>query len=406
MPKPNKSNLAAITLFTVACSAGMADEVDDGLEGSGASGGADAGNGGATSAQSTNAAFMQGVGGSQQGCDTTPDADLDADGWTFAGGDCNDCDPNVNPGAIEVIVDPGMGTGGGGGGDMAPADENCNGEIDELPAACDAGIMMTTADPMDGARAIELCQVAVGMNDWGVIAANWVRANGTPATVSYHVGVLTDFGPNVTTRQGENMLAISSGAARDTTDPGFCAHSCSLIGPGVAPAGFPQDVMGCAGDTEINDDIGLELTMRAPTNATGYRFDFRFYSNEYPEWVCTSFNDQFIALVNPAPPGSVNGNICFDSMSNPVSVNVAFFDVCQGCALGITELAGTDFTPDDGGTSWLQTTAPITGGEEFTIRFAIWDTGDTAWDSTTLIDNFQWIANGGTVAVGTNPVPE
>ncbi|MBP7292348.1 MAG: hypothetical protein KBB21_37315, partial [Nannocystaceae bacterium] len=117
------------------------------------------------------------------------------------------------------------------------------------------------------------------------------------------------------------------------------------------------------------------------------------------------FNDQYIALVDPAPMGSINGNISFDSMSNPVSVNIAFFDVCSGCALGTGELAGTGFdTWDDAGaTSWLVTTAPVDGGDEFTIRFAIWDTGDSAWDSTVLLDNFRWLAGGGEVDVGTEP---
>ena len=74
--------------------------------------------------------------------------------------------------------------------------------------------------------------------------------------------------------------------------------------------------------------------------------------------------------------------------------------------LGTQELAGTGFDvwDDAGATGWLVTQAPVEPGEEFSIRFAIWDTGDQAWDSTVLIDNFQWIANAGTVTVGTEPV--
>ena len=54
---------------------------------------------------------------------------------------------------------------------------------------------------------------------------------------------------------------------------------------------------------------------------------------------------------------------------------------------GIAELQGTGFAEwgDAGATSWLQTTAPVTGGDEFMIRFAIWDTGDMALDSTALM---------------------
>jgi hypothetical protein len=229
------------------------------------------------------------------------------------------------------------------------------------------------------------------------------------------------------------MVIISSGYGRRPSDAGSCGtQTCMTSGAGSAPAGFPQDVPNCTGSTSINDDVGLDLKVRAPKNATGYKYFFKFHSFEFPEWVCTSYNDQFIALVNPAPAGSINGNISFDSGNNPVSVNVAFFDVCDPsgklnyaslcfsgcpptpnpyCPAGAGELSGTGFDSwapagDAGGTTWLQTQAPITGGDEFTIRFAIWDTGDSALDSTAVIDGFQWIANGGTVAVGTDPVED
>jgi hypothetical protein len=45
--------------------------------------------------------------------------------------------------------------------------------------------------------------------------------------------------------------------------------------------------------------------------------------------VCSSYNDQFIALVNPPPDGSIFGNISFDANANLVSVNIAYFDVCD-----------------------------------------------------------------------------
>src|SRR5262249_29441428 len=154
-----------------------------------------------------------------------------------------------------------------------------------------------------------------------------------------------------------------------------------------------------------------------PTNATGYSFSFKFYSMEYPYWVCNAYNDQFIALVSPPPQGSIKGNISFDSLHNPVSVNLGFFDVCnpneQGlyaydcnnsmlahigncpappspyCPSGVAALASTGFDALDvsyggaGATSWLTSQAPITGGDLVTIRFALWDTGDNQFDSTT-----------------------
>ena len=341
--------------------------------------------------------------GGEVDCMANPAMDEDGDGWTGNQGDCNDCDADVNPGAIEVVVTTPDDTGQ----IPAPADENCDGLVDNLMPSCDGGLALDDDDPLSAAAALGICKMSSGPGDWGIVDAKYVRANGAAvAGADLQYGLETEWGTNVDPQEGASMLVLSSGHARYAGQAGECgALTCYGSGAGTAPAGFPQDVPACAGSTNINDDIALELTLRAPTNATGYAYNFDFYSFEYPEWVCTSFNDQYIALVDPAPMGSINGNISFDSMSNPVSVNIAFFDVCSGCALGTSELAGTGFdTWDDAGaTSWLVTTAPVDGGDEFTIRFAIWDTGDSAWDSTVLLDNFRWLAGGGEVDVGTEP---
>jgi hypothetical protein len=372
-----------------------------------------------------------GSGGSQQGnCTQSQGVDDDGDGFVD-GDDCNECDANVNPGSIEVIAEPNM-----DGTLPEPADEDCDGQVDNVLAACDAGLQVGNPDPYAGAQAIELCQKATPADKkWGVLEALYVRADGTNGIPPdpRQWGIKPTFGQNVNVQGGERMLVLSAGYARDMADSDACGSTtCAINSGGSAPPGFPQDVPNCSGDTEINDDIALQLKIRTPKNATGYSFNFKFYSFEFPEWVCTSFNDQFIALVNPPPAGSINGNVSFDSNTNPVSVNIAFFDVCDPnsaaqwaeycgagcpplpnpyCPSGTGDMAGTGFIDWDfgtyaGGTSWLKTQAPITGGEEIQIRFAIWDTGDQALDSTAVIDNFQWIANGGTVDIGTEEVPE
>ena len=351
----------------------------------------------------------RGAGGAGD-CASSPDDDQDQDGFSANQGDCNDCDGNINPGAIEVIV-----TEPDENGDLAaPADEDCDGVLDNPPMPCDEGLALTDQDAMNGARAVDLCQVTTPSDPkWGVLEARYVRADGTTNKPPYpeQYGLMGGFGPNVNPQRGKSLLVLSSGHARIPGQPDACGSlNCTSNWPGNPPEGFPQDVPDCPGAKDVNDDVGLELKIRSPKNATGYSFNFKFYSFEYPEWVCTSYNDQYISLVNPPPEGSISGNISFDSMNNPVSVNVAFFDVCAEptCALGPGELMGTGFDTwsDAGGTGWLQTQAPVTGGQELTIRFAIWDTGDTAWDSTAVIDNFQWVANGGAVVVGTEEVPE
>ncbi len=367
-------------------------------------------------------------------------ADMDGDGWSPAQGDCNDCDPNVNPGAIDV--EPVASADGGVG---AQVDSDCDGKFDP-PKPCDMGLALTDVSAGDAAKAIELCQTTASvpaspkLKTWGVINSSYVHANGTPfGNPNLQAGIQSGWGPNVHPQGGANMLAISSGAARTASQPGSCgSNTCFGSGPGTRAPGLPQDNPVCPPSEDINDDVVLELLIRSPTNATGFSFSFKFYSFEYHYWVCNSYNDQFIALVSPAPMGAINGNISFDSKHNAVSVNLGFFDVCDPgqkglyasdcqqnggtcpnppnpyCPSGVSQLQGTGFDvwqPETsngtaGATSWLMSQAPIKGGSDVTIRFAMWDTGDDAYDSTTLIDDFHWIATPGTnVVVGTTPIP-
>jgi len=349
-----------------------------------------------------------GEGGSGGDCDAGSDEDRDADGVTRAEGDCDDCDADVSPTAAEI------------GGNRI--DDNCDGAVDEL-TECDDDLDLDDEDPLHAARALGLCTMA-DTDGYGVLEASWVRANGLLASPGAQVGLLDSFGPNVPPLQGAKVLALSSGHARVPGQPDACAGASCTIAPGQPPLGFPQPVPGCETDELINDDIALEVRLKAPPNATGYRYRFRFYSFEFPEYVCTQFNDQFVAIVQPAPSGTVNGNISLSGLY-PVGVNLglAACTSCQPWALycssgcppvpnpccpdGPDALEGTGFdvwsTEGAGATSWLQTQAPVQGGSEFTIRFTIWDTGDSALDSTVVMDDFAWLTAAG-VELETRPV--
>jgi hypothetical protein len=365
---------------------------------------------------------------------------MDKDGWSPSQGDCNDCDPNVNPGAIDVLHQ-------NDGGAPTWGDEDCSGTPGDNAKPCDTGLALTDVNASDGAKAIELCATTTATDrTYGVISATYLRADGTAdAAPGAQVGIQPGWGTNVHVQGGASLLALSSGYARSVGQAGACnGISCTTNATGTAPTGFPQDDPACPPTKAVVDDVALEVQVRVPTNATGYSFNFKFYSFEFPNYVCdpSGYNDQFIALVTPppagayVPTGSTGGNISFDSNNNPVSVNLGFFDVCDGntsrfaktcnaktgatcppipnpyCPLGVGDLAGTGFdvwnTKDGaaGATRWLQTQAPATPGSVITIRFAIWDAGNTEFDSTVLIDNFAWIATGGTIAVGTTPAPQ
>ena len=154
--------------------------------------------------------------------------------------------------------------------------------------------------------------------------------------------------------------------------------------------------------------------------AASAQVTFNFYSGELPDFVCTEFNDSFVAWLTSSAWKGKGGdfNISFDSQSNPINVNNGFFQVCSPagtqcsnmktaatCSLGENQLLGTGFdvkqdycgtgnsnTTGGGATGWLTTTAPVAPGETITLQFMVWNTGDTAYDSSVLLDNWQWQA--------------
>ncbi len=367
-----------------------------------------------------------GAGGSMSCTPGGPDDDRDHDGFTPAQGDCDDCDPNVNPGAVEVAT-PANGVA---------KDENCNGVVDEVDPGCDADLALDDADPLKAAAALELCKVSKGAGDWGVVSARWVLPDSSPPTAeqdvkgsSFHLGhgILSHLGANVATRRGDRMLAISSGAARNPDEPGF--HSLANFDKHYTsglPDGFSADP-GCGPGVpaKIHDGVALEVTLRTPSNAQGLSFDFNFFTYEWPEYVCDKYNDYFAAMLTT--PGFAPANVSFDGQLQPVSVNDAFLQVCGcagnppgvcsagvttkktfACPLGDTQLVGTGFGfdtegKDHGATGWLRTTAPVAPNTQIVLLWTVFDSADGLLDTTVLLDDFQWTATPGSGS--TLPVP-
>lgn len=383
--------------------------------GSGSSGsGSSGGTGGTGAAAGQGPTANSGTGSAGTGgtgaCMSGPNDDSDGDGFTPSTGDCNDCDATMNPNAVEVETLPGE----------SPRDENCDGTVDEPQATCDANLAIDDPDPVNAAKAVDICKISAGPGDWGLAAANWVLADGSPApaTPEYDLGhgILNGFGPNVNVRNGVSLLTLSTGTARLPNDPGYVDNSFAKNYGSPQPQGFPKPSPACPGVTtgDAFDAAALQVTLNTPSNATGFAFDFSFYTHEYPAFICTVFNDLFVSMLWPIPAGQMDGNISFDSQGNLVSVNNAFLEAC-GCQNGPPCMAGgktytcglgtdplldtgfgvTMFNPDGhAATGWLTTSSPVNGGEAIQIRFAILDSGDGILDSTVLADNFRWITAG------------
>ncbi len=347
---------------------------------------------------------------------TDENIDADGDGWGTCQGDCCDaagaCSNTpalVNPGAYEVLNNS--------------INDDCDAATSDTvaPADCSPPPLQTPTTATKLAQAMDICNFTTAnpplpQKKWGIISAVLTSANGLAGAPSdIQVGVLNNYG-NILPKKGGTFASISSGTARDQGDAGYViphGNGWNLGTTSVPPAvylnahgGQLQTAPGCTTANDANDSANLKLQIRVPTNAKSFSYQFRFFSAEYPEWVCDLYNDFYLALLTSNAAGiPADHNISFDTNNNPVSVNVGFFDVCQGCPAGTNDLINTGMggtngaLNDGGGTVWLTTTSPIVSGENMTIEFMIWDTGDHLWDSAAILDNFKWDVN--TATVGT-----
>jgi hypothetical protein len=393
--------------------------------------------GGSTGGGFTTSSSSGGSSGGGSVCPYMDSTDHDGDGFAFTDGDCNDCDPNSNPGAYDVP------------GDMI--DEDCNGVADDEPTGCDTMAVLDSADAFHAALAMDVCRKttedATGhQRTWGVTQATYTAPDGSDnctdtnsgsqgscaANTSFALGHgnLTQLGVNAP-KQGSHMAAISSGTARDPKDPGYqdVAGFDKSYTTG-SPAPYPKDTPACPGviTGQPHDGIALTFTIRVPTNATAFQFETNFLTYEFPEFICSKYNDSFVVMMTPKIASLPDGNIAFDSAGNPISVNNSLLQVCDpqkagkknfACPLGSSSLKGTGFGKDTAiilgqnhaATGWLTTKAPIDPslkGKDMTLSFTVWDSSDGILDSTELIDNFTWSTDPGDAQIPpkTTPTPQ
>ncbi|EYF02104.1 choice-of-anchor L domain-containing protein [Chondromyces apiculatus] len=117
----------------------------------------------------------------------------------------------------------------------------------------------------------------------------------------------------------------------------------------------------------------LTLTFDLNANFNGIQFNSVFGSEEYPEWVGSSFNDVYGVYLN-------GQQVAFDDGGNPITINGPFF---SGGSVVLTPANGTEY---DGTTGILNTRAPLGGGSvNNVLQIVVCDSGDQAFDSGAFI---------------------
>ncbi|PKN28120.1 MAG: hypothetical protein CVU65_00125 [Deltaproteobacteria bacterium HGW-Deltaproteobacteria-22] len=313
--------------------------------------------------------------------------DMDHDGVTVCDGDCNDYDERISPTNIEM-----MGDG---------LDNNCNGVVDEAEHLCDCArdettLQLTNIGPNASfGDALGLCNTA-----WHASALQIIGAQ-SAAIISYDPqgttpgangwGALRPIAPRQVDPDdpvlpvGCQMIALFTGAEFNPS-PQDDETASDLNETCVDPVTMIANAESDDQESECHDMTQMVLRLRVPANAEGLAFDFLFLSSEYPEWVDSEFNDTFYAMMKDETANGPRNNISFDTNNKAITVNNDFFSP------GAQDLTGTGYQGSDASsTPWLTTRAPVEPGSLIEIIFSIHDEGDGILDSAVVIDNFRWV---------------
>ena len=141
-----------------------------------------------------------------------------------------------------------------------------------------------------------------------------------------------------------------------------------------------------SGGQGANDLVWLQFAAQVPGGTHGFSLDFAYFSEEFPEWVGTTFNDMFVVWSNSE---TYTGNLCFID-DQPCTVTALWPTQHQP---GDAELSQTGFT-NDGATGWFQIKGSAEPHELLQLTIAVFDMGDSGWDTMVLLDNFAWDCEG------------
>jgi pimeloyl-ACP methyl ester carboxylesterase len=174
---------------------------------------------------------------------------------------------------------------------------------------------------------------------------------------------------------GSSYALLTTGNANLANQPNSSASSGANDGGGNVRGNTDYDVTVLKVDLNVPTGVNCLLGL-----------DFRFLSEEYPEFVGTSYNDAFIAELDKSTwttSGSTitaPDNFAFDPKGNPITINAA----------GVTSMTAEEAsdTTYDGATPLLTAVTPITPGSH-SIYLSIFDQGDQIYDSAVMLDNLR-----------------
>lgn len=175
------------------------------------------------------------------------------------------------------------------------------------------------------------------------------------------------------------VFGIPDGAKFAILTNGFVEHPVNTDTPGVT------NDDGDSGFRGANDVVELEVDLNVPAGHNCLNLDLQFLSDEYPIWVGSAFNDDFVAELDRdtwTAGGSVSApdNFAFaDAAGNKVPINVNNLPINAGYAAGSKYGGASD--------KWTAQSPISPPGGSHKLYLAIMDLGDNVLDSAVFLDH-------------------
>jgi hypothetical protein len=183
---------------------------------------------------------------------------------------------------------------------------------------------------------------------------------------------------------GGTFAILTSGNAELADDPNATGDS----GEGIGGANV-------RGNTDFDVSV-LRLDLAVPSDKNCLSVDFKFLSEEYPEYVGTGFNDAFIAELNSTTwttSGSTitaSDNFAFDQSGDPISINsTGVANMTPAYATGSTYDGATISLAAKTAVGAADANGALAGNNS--LYLSIFDQGDDVYDSAAFLDNVRLI---------------
>ncbi len=159
------------------------------------------------------------------------------------------------------------------------------------------------------------------------------------------------------------------------------------------------------GDTDYDVTI-LKVDLNVPQEANCLSLDFKFLSEEFEEFIGSSFNDAFIAELDNSTWSTSGSNVSAPNNFASASGNGASITI-NNVGFTASSASAANGTTYDGATDILRASTPVTPGAH-SLFLSIFDQGDHSYDSAVFVDKLTaYAADAGGCGMGveaTDPV--